>query len=57
MLVVAEAVSWDLFFLWLRRVRTGDVVDINRIDMQRLMAEVGAGWEEMITACRCLDWD
>lgn len=44
MLVVAEAVSWDLFFLWLRGVRTGDVVDITRIDMERLMAEVRAGW-------------
>lgn len=43
-LVVAEAVSWDLFFMWLRRVRTGNVVDINRINMQRLLAEVRAGW-------------
>ena len=31
-LVVAGAVSWDLFFMWLHKVRTGDAVDINRID-------------------------
>lgn len=43
-LVVAGAVSWDLFFVWLHKVRTRDVVDINRINMQRLMAEVRAGW-------------
>ena len=43
--VVAGAVSWDLFFMWLRKVRTGDAVDINGVNMQRLMAEVRAGWE------------
>lgn len=43
-LVVAGAVSWDLFFMWLHKVRTGDVVDINHINMQRLMAGVRAGW-------------
>lgn len=43
-LVVAGAVSWDLFFMWLRRVRTGDVVDVSRVNMQRLMAEIRAGW-------------
>jgi hypothetical protein len=42
--VVAGAVSWDLFFMWLRKVRTGDAVDINGVNMQRLMAEVRAGW-------------
>ena len=43
-LVVAGAVSWDLFFMWLHKVRTGDVVDVSHINMQRLMAEVRAGW-------------
>jgi hypothetical protein len=43
-LVVAGAVSWDLFFMWLHKVRTGDAVDVGRINMQRLMAEVRAGW-------------
>ena len=42
--VVAGAVSWDLFFMWLRKVRTGDAVDIRGVNMQRLMAEVRAGW-------------
>lgn len=42
--VVAGAVSWDLFFMWLQKVRTGDAVDIRAINMQRLMAEVRAGW-------------
>ena len=48
--VVAGAVSWDLFFMWLRKVRTGDAVDIRGINMQRLMAEVRAGWGAMLTA-------
>ena len=43
-LVVAGAVSWDLFFMWLHKVRTGDAADISRLNMQRLMAEVRAGW-------------
>jgi hypothetical protein len=43
-LVVAGAVSWDLFFMWLHKVRTGDAVDVGHINMQRLMAEVRAGW-------------
>jgi hypothetical protein len=42
--VVAGAVSWDLFFMWLRKARTGDVADIRDVNMQRLMAEVRAGW-------------
>lgn len=42
--VVAGAVSWDLFFMWLQKVRTGDAVDIRGVNMQRLMAEVRAGW-------------
>ena len=42
--VVAGAVSWDLFFLWLRKTRTGDVADIRDVNMQRLMAEVREGW-------------
>ncbi len=42
-LVVAGAVSWDLFFLWLHKVRTGDAADIRSINMQGLMAEVRAG--------------
>ena len=43
-LVVAGAVSWDLFFMWLHKVRTADAVDVGHINMQRLMAEVRAGW-------------
>jgi len=43
-LVVVGAVSWDLFFMWLHKVRTGDAVDVGHINMQRLMAEVRAGW-------------
>jgi len=43
-LVVVGAVSWDLFFMWLHRVRTGDAVDLSRINLQRLMAEVRSGW-------------
>lgn len=43
-LVVAGAVSWDLFFMWLHKVRTGDSADIRGINMERLMAEVRAGW-------------
>jgi len=42
-LVVAAAVSWDLFFLWLHKVRT-EGMDIRSINMQRLMAEVRAEW-------------
>jgi hypothetical protein len=42
--VVAGAVSWDLFFLWLHKVRKGDVADISGVNMQRLMAEVRSGW-------------
>lgn len=42
--VVAGAVSWDLFFMWLHNVRTGDAVNIRGVNMQRLMAEVRAGW-------------
>lgn len=42
--VVVGAVSWDLLFMWLRKVRTGDAVDLSRINMQRLMAEVRSGW-------------
>lgn len=42
--VVAGAVSWDLFFMWLHKVRTGDAVDIRGINMQRLMAEVRGEW-------------
>ncbi|HTS04711.1 MAG TPA: hypothetical protein VMP68_03945 [Candidatus Eisenbacteria bacterium] len=42
--VVAGAVSWDLFFMWLRKARRGDVAEISGVNMQRLMAEVRAGW-------------
>ena len=42
--VVAGAVSWDLFFLWLHKVRKGDVADVSAVNMQRLMAEVRSGW-------------
>lgn len=44
LVVVAGAVSWDLFFMWLHKVRTGDAADIRSINMHRLMAEVRAGW-------------
>ncbi|HKF04674.1 MAG TPA: hypothetical protein VKB49_20290 [Candidatus Sulfotelmatobacter sp.] len=43
-LVVVGAVSWDLFFMWLHKVRTSDAADISRVNMQRLMAEVRSGW-------------
>jgi len=42
--VVAGAVSWDLFFMWLRKAHKGDVADIQGVNMQRLMAEVREGW-------------
>ena len=42
--VVAGAVSWDLFFMWLQKVRKGDMADIRGVNMQRLMAEVRSGW-------------
>jgi len=42
--VVAGAVSWDLFFMWLRKTHKGDVADVTAVNMQRLMAEVRAGW-------------
>jgi hypothetical protein len=42
--VVAGAVSWDLFFMWLRKAHKGDVADIQSVNMQRLMAEVREGW-------------
>lgn len=42
--VVAGAVSWDLFFMWLHKVRKGDVAEISGVNMQRLMAEVREGW-------------
>ena len=43
-IVVIGAVSWDLFFLWLHKVRHGDSVELSTISMQRLMADVRAGW-------------
>lgn len=42
--VVAGAVSWDLFLMWLHKVRTGDTADMRSVSMQRLMAEVRAEW-------------
>jgi len=42
--VVAGAVSWDLFFMWLHKARKSDVTDVSRVNMQRLMAEVRSGW-------------
>ena len=42
--VVIGAVSWDLFFLWLHKVRRADSVDLNAVNLQRLMEEVKAGW-------------
>lgn len=42
--VVIGAVSWDLFFAWLHKVRRADSVNLSAINIQRLMAEVRAGW-------------
>jgi len=44
LLVVVGAVSWDLFFMWLHKVRNAEAVDIGRVNIQRLMAEVKSGW-------------
>jgi hypothetical protein len=44
--VVAGAVSWDLFFMWLHKARSRDVTDVRSINMQRLMAEVRAEWAD-----------
>jgi len=43
-LVVTAAVSWDLLFQWLHKVRSGDAVDLRSINMQRLIAEVRSEW-------------
>ena len=42
--VVAGAVSWDLFFMWLHKAHKGDVAEIQSVNMQRLMTEVRSGW-------------
>lgn len=42
--IVAGAVSWDLFFMWLHKVRMGEAAEVSGVNMRRLMAEVRAGW-------------
>ena len=44
--VVIGAVSWDLFFLWLHKVRRADSVELSTVNMQRLMEQVRAGWTD-----------
>jgi len=45
-LVVMGAVGWDLFGLWVHKVRKSDAVDVRGINMDRLMAEVRASWRD-----------
>lgn len=43
-LVVCAAVGWDLFGLWLHKARTGDNVDVARVDMERIKADLLTRW-------------
>lgn len=44
--VVIFSVGWDFFGLWLHKFRKSDAVDVGRINMERLLAEVRADWAD-----------
>lgn len=44
--VVICSVGWDLFALWLHKVRKSDAVDVGHVNMERVMAEVRANWAD-----------
>ena len=54
--VVAGAVSWDLFFMWLHKVRTGDVADVRASTCSVLWRRSGPRGGRILTVFRCLDW-
>ena len=43
-LVVMGAVGWDLFGLWVHKVRKSEAADVGSINLGRLMSEVRASW-------------